>query len=233
MTPGARLRELRLAAGLTPETLAERVGSAASTVRAHENEQNGIKPKAATAYATALGVSPEDILFPGQRLKAASSPGRVVEGVRRVPVLGVVQAGAWAEVMDHDPEPAEWVVFDEPEYARAKAFALIVRGPSTNRVYPDGSRIVCIPATEGGVRDGDFVVVRRTRGSFVETTLKQLSVNAAGAIELWPRSDDPAFQEPYLIEKARDADDGVEIIAVVVARYDVGRSGRGPLLDLR
>lgn len=145
--------------------------------------------------------------------------------------MGVVQAGAWAEIPQDDPEPTEFIVFDEPEYARAHAFALVVRGTSTNLVYPDGCRVICIPATEAGIREGDFVVVRRRRGVFCETTLKQLVIGARG-MELWPRSSDPAFQEPILLEHIRDADENPEIVAVVVARYEVGRSGRGPLLDL-
>lgn len=149
-----------------------------------------------------------------------------------MPVLGIVQAGAWAEISSDEPEPSEWVAFEEPQYVRAQLFALIVRGPSVNRFYPDGSRVVCIPAHESGVQEGDFVVVRRRRGAFVETTLKQVEVGPDGQVELWPRSDDPAFQEPLRIDNVRDADEGAEIIAVVIAKYEVGRAGRGPLLDL-
>lgn len=66
----------------------------------------------------------------------------------------------------------------------------------------------------------------------METTLKQVEVGPDGQVELWPRSDDPAFQEPLRIDNVRDADEGAEIIAVVIAKYEVGRAGRGPLLDL-
>lgn len=231
MTPGDRLRELRLRANLSVEALAERVGKAASSVRAHENGQNGIKAPVAAQYATALGVAPEEILF-GSGRSAQPAPSPAMEGVRKVPVLGVVQAGAWAEIPADEPVPTEYVVFDEPEYARSNVFALVVRGESVNRVYPDGARVICLPAVEAGPREGDFVVVRRRRGSFVETTLKQVVVGDDG-IELWPRSDDPAFQEPIRLDKIRDAEESPEIIAVVIARYEVGRTGRGPLLDLR
>lgn len=233
MTPGERLRDLRARARLSVEELADAVGLAASSVRAHENGQNGIRATMAQRYATALGVTPEEILFTGGKAQPAQRPVTAIGGSRRVPVLGIVQAGAWAEIDDNQPEPTEWVAFEEPQYARAQLFALIVRGASVNRFYPDGSRVVCIPAHESGVQEGDFVVVRRRRGSFVETTLKQVEVGADGHVELWPRSDDPQFQEPLRLDNVRDADEGAEIIAVVVAKYEVGRAGRGPLLDLR
>lgn len=231
MTPGDRLKQIRKDAGLSVEALAKRLSVAASTVRAHENGQNGIKADMAARYATALGVSPELILFGDSRRTDKTSAGPAEKGVRRVPVLGVVQAGAWAEVFDDHHEPTEYIVFDEPEYARTEVFALVVRGPSTDLVYPDGTRIICIPAGDGGIREGDFVVVRRRRGAFAETTLKQIQIGEDGGVELWPRSSDPAFQEPIRIKAARDPDDSPEIIAVVVGRYDVGRAGRGPLIQ--
>lgn len=218
---------------MSAEQLAEAVGISASSVRAHENGQNGIRPPMAQRYASALGVTPEEILFVGGKAHAPARAANADGGVRRVPVLGVVQAGAWAEISDEQPEPSEWIAFEEPQFARAQLFALVVRGASVNRYYPDGSRVVCVPAHESGVQEGDFVVVRRRRGSFVETTLKQVEVGADGEIELWPRSNDPQFQEPLRLENVRDADEGAEIIAVVIAKYEVGRAGRGPLLDLR
>lgn len=231
MTPGDRLKQIRSEAGLTVEALAKRTGMAASTIRAHENGQNGIKAPVASQYASALGVAPELILFGDGRQIDRTSNRAAEKGVRRVPVLGVVQAGAWAEVFDDSPHPTEYIVFDEPEYARTEVFALVVRGPSTDLVYPDGTRIICIPAGDGGIREGDFVVVRRRRGAFAETTLKQIQIGDDGGVELWPRSSDPAFQEPIRIRAARDPDDSPEIIAVVVGRYDVGRAGRGPLIQ--
>lgn len=165
--------------------------------------------------------------------EARTATGAPRAEVRRVPVLGIVQAGAWAEVYDDDPHPSEWVVFDEPEYARTEAFALIVRGSSVDQVYPDGSRVICIPATSTGIQEGDFVVVRRRRGAFAETTLKQIQVGADGEVELWPRSNDPAFQDPIRLTSVRSPDESPEILAVVVARYDVGRAGRGPLIQFK
>lgn len=224
-----------------------------TTYQHHENGTRGIS-RAVKEYAEAFDVREEWLLYgrnpPDWATSASdeasdhganggeSSQGRMTVGapqteVRKVPVLGIVQAGAWAEVVDADPHPTEWVVFDEPEYARTEAFALIVRGPSVDQVYPDGTRVICIPASSTGIQEGDFVIVRRRRGVFAETTLKQIQVGADGEVELWPRSSDPAFQEPIRISETRDPEESPEILAVVVARYDVGRAGRGPFIQFK
>lgn len=181
--------------------------------------------------ATEIGTETGDTSAGGGTAQDRTSIGATPSEVRKVPVLGYVQAGAWAEVFDDDPQPLDWVTFDEPAYARTEAFALIVRGSSVDKVYPDGTRVVCIPATATGIQDGDFVVVRRRRGSFAETTLKQIQQGSDGDIELWPRSNDPAFQEPIRLSETRSPEESPEILAVVVARYEVGRTGRGPLIQ--
>jgi hypothetical protein len=101
-----------------------------------------------------------------------------------------------------------------------------------NRVFPDGSRVICALPHEAGVRDGDYVAVRRSRGGLTETTLKQLVVEKDGEILLYPRSTDPAHQAPLKLERAPESQEGPEIIGVVVGRTETVRAGRGPLLDL-
>lgn len=150
--------------------------------------------------------------------------------MRQVPVVGEIRAGSWAEVAG-DALPDTWIPVAIPEYERAALFALRVVGRSMDKYYPDGSVVVVAPAFEAGVRIGDHVVVRRHRGNLVETTLKEVAQDRDGAIALHPRSSDPAFQEPIRIDRARDADDGPEIIGVVVASYNLVRGRSGPLVD--
>lgn len=90
--------------------------------------------------------------------------------------------------------------------------------------------IVC-PAAEIGVREGDHVVVRRRKGAMCETTVKEVARDRNG-IALWPRSRDPDHQKPIRIEDFRDADDGPEIIGVVVSSYVVRPIQQRPLLQL-
>lgn len=226
MTPSERLKRTRNQSGLSVRELSKLTGIGEKAIRAHETGQNGIRPEAAEKYASALSVQPEFILF-------GTTPSNLVEGfdVRMIPRLGVVQAGAWHELVEAEPEPDDYIPWNDPTYARARrVYALTVLGPSMNRHYPDGSTVIVCDAVECGVREGDHVVVRRTRGSLVETTLKEVVVNKAGEVELWPRSTDQAFQTPLVLERVRDADEGPAIIGVVIATYASRPPRTGPLL---
>jgi SOS-response transcriptional repressor LexA len=88
-----------------------------------------------------------------------------------------------------------------------------------NRHYPDGTTVIVADAQETGIHEGDHVVVRRMKGSSAETTLKEVVLDAEG-VALWPRSTDPAHQEPLRVpNRLEGAQEGVEIIAVVIADY--------------
>lgn len=235
MSPGSRLRNRRKAAHLSVEQMVERTGFAASTIRAHENGQNGLTAKAAEVYAKVLSTTGAEILFghagatPVSVTRPPATKDRQQE-VDRVPVVGSIRAGAWTEIRDGEEEVTDWIYFNDPEYRRATKFALVVEGPSMNVYYPDGSKVVCVPAAEAGVREGDHVVVRRRQGLLVETTLKEVVVDQDGGYWLWPRSYDEAFQTPIRIAEAGDSDEGAEIAAVVIGKYENKRAGQGPLL---
>jgi SOS-response transcriptional repressor LexA len=224
-----RLRRAREAAGHeTAKAAADAIGIPTATYTQHENGTRGLPAGKARLYAHAFGVTPEWLLY--GRGEATIGPEAILPA-RRVPVRGVVQAGAWSEV-GVEEAPIDWTYFEAKEYQRAQLFALDVRGPSMNRVFPDGSRVICAQPHEAGVRDGDYVAVRRARAGLVETTLKQLVVEANGELMLYPRSSDPAHQSPLRLERSPDSQEGPEIIGVVVGRTEVVRAGRGPLLDL-
>lgn len=238
MTPGERLRALRHAANLTAEEMGRRAAMAmgrprpfsAATIRNQENSTNGISQDQAAAYAKVLRTTPSYILF-GDDPAAATPPSDVStsDGVRMVGVIGEVRAGVFAAIPAEEPEPWELVPVNLPEYQRAHLFALRVAGPSMNQYYPDGSLVIVCPAHEAGIRERDHVVVRRWRGGLAETTLKEVMVERGGIV-LWPRSSDPAFQEPIRLETARDADEGPEIIGVVVGSFVARGARAGPLL---
>lgn len=212
--------------GLAPYALAKKAGVAPTTITRPLNDPDfKFVPKAATLGKIAAAA---DMTLPDTF--SAVTP-EVVPVTRRIPLVGEVRAGAWAEILD-DPVIEEWLPIHLPEYDRAELFALRVAGRSMDLIYADGTIIIVVPAVEAGVRVGDHVVVRRRRGGFAETTLKEVVQESDGTISLHPRSTDPQFQEPIRVDRARDADDGPEIVAVVVATYSVRRSGTGPLVML-
>lgn len=227
-----RLRVAREAAGFdTAKAAADAIGIPTATYTQHENGTRGLPAGKARLYAHVFATTPEWLLYGRGGAEAKLVDAGLVPLTRRIPVRGVVQAGAWSEI-GVEEAPIDWAHFDAPEYRRAELFALDVRGPSMNRVFPDGSRVICALPHEAGVRDGDYVAVRRSRGGLCETTLKQLVVEKDGEISLYPRSDDPAHQTPMKLERRPDSQEGPEVIGVVVGRTEVLRAGRGPLIEL-
>lgn len=192
----------------------------------HENGTRGIRADVATRYARAFRVNPAWLLY------GEGEPGspEVSQVRRQVPIVGEVRAGIWSELSVHGAE--EYIPIHLPEYERANLFALRVAGRSMDRIYPDGSMVICAPVQETGVREGDHVVVRRHKGSLIETTLKEV-VQEKDGVALWPRSTDPAYQTPlYLRRGDTAAQEGPEIVGVVVASYSLRGSRTGPLLSL-
>lgn len=231
-TAHERLRAAREAAGYeTAKAAAEAMGASVATYLQHENGTRGFPAQRAQRYARFFKTTPEWLLYGrGGEPTHSSADLHVKRVTRLVPVLGEVQAGAWTEAAD-EPPPEEVVPIYLAGFEGARLFALRIRGPSMDLHYPDGTMIIVCPAAEIGVREGDHVVVRRHRGSLCETTVKEV-VKDRGGIALWPRSRDPDHQKPIRIEDLRDADDGPEIIGVVVSSYVVRPIQQKPLLQL-
>lgn len=225
----AFLKQAVETSGMTPAALARRAGVSPSTISRPLNDASfNFTPRPSTLRAIAEAAGLDYDAWAPIELQGAGKPPPQ-DGFRRVPVVGVVQAGAWAEIPE-EVHPEEFIPIQLPEYGRANLFALRISGRSMDRFYPDGSYVVVAPAHEAGVRDGDHVVVRRKRGSLAETTLKEVVQERDGSISLYPRSTDPAFKEPLRVERVREADEGPEVIGVVVASYAVRGNRSGPLV---
>lgn len=140
-------------------------------------------------------------------------------------VKGAVEAGAWREaIMWAESEWRLAPIAADGRFPEEKQFGLEVRGPSMNELYPEGTILVCIGILDYA-RDptsGKKVIVqcRRSDGR-IEATVKELRQDAAGKYWLWPRSSDPAFQQPWPIPKPNDFDDNddIRIMAVVIGSY--------------
>jgi SOS-response transcriptional repressor LexA len=152
---------------------------------------------------------------------------------RSIPVLGDIRAGSFERIAE-EPKPVEWLPMEVPEYGGVDLFALRVVGRSMDRLYPDGSYVVCAPPAQSGLREGDVVAVRRWDRGLAETTLKQIERHKDGSYWLYPRSTDPDHQAPLALPVGDEsAQSGLEIIGVVVSSYDSRRHGRGPLIIIR
>lgn len=215
MEPGARLREARTNAGLSVEQLAERVQKAASTVRAHENGQNGIKPPMAQRYARAVGVSPEWLLYG----RSADDHGRTPE-LSELPLLANIQAGAWFAMDDTGQDEPEMVPHAKDRaYPHARQWLREVQGDSMNAagVMP-GDLAHLVEFFGSGLENGMIVEVTRTRdgGALREITLKEVEVSDRGIL-LWPRSTNPRWKDPVRLNDDTGSDIEVEVTGILVA----------------
>lgn len=136
-------------------------------------------------------------------------------------VRGFVQAGLWDSALEW-PE-ADWFPVTAPVshgLIGAARFGLLVRGDSMDRLYPDGTVVICVRFTDlgRGPRPGErVVVIRRMRGSSdYEATLKEYEVDRQGRHVLWPRSSNPDHQSPIILaagEVPIEATPGAELPA--------------------
>lgn len=156
--------------------------------------------------------------------------GRSLEEVRNlarqmhfVMVRGMVEAGAWREAVEWPDE--DWFpvgVSGVERYDPYPQFGLVVRGPSMNQVYPEGSILICVSFLHLGrpPTHGERVVVEHRRGGFVEATVKEFAVEN-GRPKLYARSDHPryagAIDLPAEGEPEGPHDDEIRVSALVIA----------------
>ena len=108
----------------------------------------------------------------GSKSPLPPPPGRLKALERRIPVVGVVEAGIWREAAALTlQEVTDFLPMEVRGYERALLRALKVAGPSMNLVYPEGRFVVVADPAEAGVRTGDYVVVERYKLDVVEITL--------------------------------------------------------------
>jgi SOS-response transcriptional repressor LexA len=207
-TKADRLRESRLAAGFKSTlAAAERLGVSASTYRAHENGQNDFNDEQAQHYARTFRVSPAYLMF-GTIDDASRHPD--AEGfdhtkTMRIPVRGEVAAGQWLETVPFldDLEIDDWLDgLAVPEGMKQFTYALKVKGPSINRLAPDGTYLVCLDITSGvEIHHRDVVIVEKIRdqGALREVTAKRL-LQRGDELVLMPESDDPAWQKEIVLK---------------------------------
>lgn len=182
-----------------------------------------------TRIANQLGVAISDI-FEDADVDAPAPDGaaRKVQIVPRyLAVRYRVRAGHWYELdVDEPPRQTEMAVLPNPRYAQWPQWLEEVVGDSVNLKIPAGHFAHVVDAREMGYqpKDGDWVVVERHRddGAVRERTIKQIAIDSAGKVKLWPRSTNPAFQTPVQMTNGSRSGESVEayIVGLVIGAYD-------------
>ena len=201
---------------MSAEDLAARVGRSVSAVRNQENGTNGIPATLAKKYAAALGTTAGWILYGDDKPEAAPSPT-----TNELPIIGPIQAGAWLMLDETvQDEPIYFTAVADRRYPHARQWLREVRGDSMNaRGIMPGDLAHIVDVLDAGVNlnTGMIVEVTRTRddGALREITLKEVEVTADG-LKLWPRSTNPRWTDPVVLDEGGKGDIEVRITGLLL-----------------
>lgn len=141
-----------------------------------------------------------------------------------VPVEGIVAAGVWREHEDHTFYSRTWPAVPacpDARFANMRQFAVLVEGPSVNKVIPSGDFAICVNFADAmrDIREGDLAVIQRTRDSaWHEYTIKRVRGDRDRGFELWPESTDDRFQAPLALSELPEHME-IKVIGLAIARY--------------
>ena len=211
MEPGERLRRARLNAGLTIEQLAERIQRAPSTVRAHENGQNGIRSAQAARYAAELKVAPEWLLYGQGEYQKLEGTFRIdTNWVEREIWFGV-QDGVWME--EHRAREGKVGAWFRYAIATIPDCDMIYQLEQRFRGYVEFTFLFVKKYETSALREGDHVVLRRSKLGFVELTLYEVLTEGDRVVV------SPLAEHPLTIAHELDGDSAIreELVGVVLA----------------
>jgi phage repressor protein C with HTH and peptisase S24 domain len=173
--------------GLSASGLAKRSGLDATTFNPSKRRMPDGRARwpsteslAKVLDATGASLEAFTALVTGARALSSnsSSAGRAV--TRRVPLIGLAQAGGDGYFDDGGyPVGGGWDEVGLPEIADPNAYALEISGDSMEPVYRDGDLVIVSPSAP--IRRGDRVVVRTLAG---EVMAKQLARRSARRVDL-------------------------------------------------
>lgn len=203
------------ASGLKPHALAKRAGVAPTTITRPLNDPEfKFTPKPATLrkIADAAGLD-----VPAGLMVAAPVP----PSTQDLPILGNIQAGAWLELDETvQTEPIFFTAVADRRYPHAPQWLREVRGDSMNArgiVPGDLAHIVDLTAAGVNLNTGMVVEVTRMRngGSEREITLKEVEITDGGVL-LWPRSHNPRWKDPVVLDDGQSGDVEVQITGLLL-----------------
>ncbi len=162
------LRDRRIAARLTQEQLAEKIGSSQGYVAKLERGERRITLDLAVKFAEALGGDPTEYLpeLNGSRPTSAAPP-QPASGAKQIPVRAAARAGADQEMFLGDG-PIDWV--DCPSWLAATcsdAYAMYVTGDSMVPRFRPRQLLFVSPRRPPSPGDG-VIVVRQNQAVLIK-----------------------------------------------------------------
>jgi phage repressor protein C with HTH and peptisase S24 domain len=133
---------------------------------------------------------------------ALLSDNRRAAATRRVPVIGLAQAGAGGYFDDTGfPTGEGWDEAVFPGIGDEPVYALEVTGDSMQPLYRDGDMIIVSPTAQ--IRKGDRVVVRTVDGEVMAKELKRRTAKTVELASMNPAHPDRVLQQTDVAWMAR------------------------------
>lgn len=178
--------------GLSASGLAKRAGLDPTTFNPSKRRMPdgrarwpGTESLAKVLEATGASLEAFTALITGAR--ALTSGGSIRQVQRRIPLIGLAQAGGEGFFDDGGyPVGGGWDEVTLPDIADPNAYALEISGNSMDPVFRDGDLVIVSPSAP--IRRGDRVVARTMSG---EVMAKQLARRSARRVDL--RSLNPTY----------------------------------------
>lgn len=194
-----------------------------------DGDAQGVTLNTLAAIAVPLQTTATWLMCGEDEVNATIAPQ---SGVRLVPVTRTIQAGAWVYLRILD-EPKEWLPYAGDEYQSLELFAARIVANDTHKGYEGGSYVICAPAVEVGVHEGDHVVLTLGDASGkCETTLRVAALKN-GRLELLSLSTDEAHQDPFIPPLPGETSSiSWRITGVVIAAYSKRTPRGGRIIDI-
>ena len=173
---GNRIKELRIAAGLSQPELAALANTTKNQLAKLESGGRRLSDHWAQRLAPHLGVQPFELFMPAEAFS---------HSLRLIPLVGTISCGDWQEAVEH----AEGMV--PAVDGGSRVFALRAQGDSMDRLI-QAEGYVYVDPDDCDLLDGKIYAVLNGSG---ETTAKQYQANPA---RLVPCSTNPTHKETIL-----------------------------------
>jgi len=186
-----QIKKLRKLRGLSQADLAAMLGIDVANYNRLENQKTELTLSRMKQIGEALRCEPIELIADFGRTRPVS--------VRRY-----LEAGSWLK--SNEWPDADWyqiLVPDDLDLRGRDLHGAEARGPSMNKVYPEGSVIVYAdaPGSNDESMINSHVVVERIRiDGQVEITVKKLVRDEDGKHWLMPESTDPRHQQPLQVD---------------------------------
>jgi len=212
------LQETLAETGVSVKQWAKSAGVAESTIhRALKPDYQYVTSnRTISKLASALGVSAPQ----------ASTTEPQMVGAEFLPIRYDVGAGLWQEITDSQVFIGVGTVAPDPAYSGFPQWLERVQGDSMDQDYRDGELVHVVDAIALGYapQHGDHVILvrRRADGAEMERTIKEVVRTSGGPVEFWPRSTNPRWAKPIILNNGVQENDQtteVEIAALVIGSY--------------